>query len=136
LRRELGESRLTSVWRLGRRRTVVTAAIGHIVHWSVVHIRTMAYRGEPMCDEDFPGASYEEQIRLLADVCDNLVLALRPGRQRNPASALQYTWDSRDERQRQWITRCLALQNIDIEDLIDTHHRDGHEPAEASPRLG
>ncbi len=64
-------------------------AIVVIVHQSVLFMRAMAHRRETMCDEFFPGCDYQQQIRELADVCDNLVPGLRPTGPRRPQDALQ-----------------------------------------------
>jgi hypothetical protein len=44
----------------------------------------MAHTRKTMCDDFFPDSDYSEQIRELADLCDNLVPGLRPGGPRRP----------------------------------------------------
>jgi hypothetical protein len=118
---EVGAGTLVGMWRGGRRRQAVIAnAIADVVHESVLFMRAMAHLREGMCDELFPGSDYQEQIRELADLCDNLVPGLRPGGSRRPVDALQFTWDSRSEPQRRWIRRCVALRGVKIDDLIET----------------
>ncbi|GAA2778728.1 hypothetical protein [Saccharopolyspora taberi] len=90
-------------------------AIAEVVHEAVVLMRTMAFRREALCDVDFPGTDYQEQIRLLADLCDTLVPGLKPGT--NAAAALQYTWDTRTDAQRRWIRAALAKRGVTLEDL-------------------
>ncbi|MFI9384828.1 hypothetical protein [Kutzneria sp. NPDC052558] len=91
-----------------------------VVHESILFMRAMAHTGEAMCDDVFPGTDCHEQIRELADLCDNLVPALRPDGSRRPVVALQYVWDTRTEGQQQWIRRCLAGRGVRVENLIDT----------------
>lgn len=105
--------------RLGRR-PVIADAIADVVHQSVLFMRAMAHRRESMCDEFFPGCDYQQQIRELADLCDNLVPGLRSTGARRPQDALQFTWDSRSRYQRDWIRHCLAARGLRIEDLIST----------------
>ncbi|MGH3736104.1 MAG: hypothetical protein ACRDT6_10870 [Micromonosporaceae bacterium] len=109
------------MWRTQRRRQAAAAdAIAHLVHDGVTEIRTMAYRREPLRDELFPGTDYQEQIRLISDALDTLVPGLRRRRRYPPTYALQATWDSRDDQQRQWIRHTLATHHLDIEKLITT----------------
>lgn len=108
------------MWRNARRQARVANAIADIVHDAVLFMRTMAHTRESMCDDVFPGTDYDEQIREIADVCDNLVPGLRPGGPRRPTDALQFTWDSRSEAQRQWIRRSLASHHVQVDDLINT----------------
>jgi hypothetical protein len=99
---------------------VIADAIADVVHESILFMRAMAHRRESMCDEFFPGCAFQEQIRELADLCDNLVPGLRPNGVRRPREALQFTWDSRSQYQQDWIRRCLAARGVRVEDLIET----------------
>jgi hypothetical protein len=113
--------KLASMWTGHRRRQAATVnAIVGIVHNSVLYMRAMAHTRESMCDDIFPGTDYSEQIRELANVCDNLVPGLRHGGSRRTVDALQYTWDNLSEAQQQWIRRCLTVRGVVIEDLIET----------------
>lgn len=113
--------RVASMWGFRRRRQeAATEAIADIVHESILHIRAMAHTRTSMCDDFFPECDYEEQIRELADLCDNLVPGLRPDGRRRPLDALQFVWDSRSEQQRAWIRRCLGARGVLVEDLIAT----------------
>lgn len=109
------------MWRSRRRQNAAANAIATVVHDSVLFIRAMAHnRDDSMCDDVFPGFDHCEQIRELADVCDNLVSGLRPNGVRRPIDTLQFTWDSRSEAQQQWIRRCLAGRGIRVDKLINT----------------
>ena len=109
------------MWRSGRRRQRDAAnAIVDIVHESALFVRAMAHTRESLCDEFFPGTDYQEQIRELADVCDNLMAGLRPRGRRTPVDALQYTWDSRSVHQQQWIRQCLKARGSLVENHIAT----------------
>lgn len=109
------------MWRTNRSRQRAAAdAIVAVVHESVLSMRAMAHTHDAMCDDIFPGMTYQEQIRELADVCDNLVPGLRPGGPRRPLDALQFTWDNRSAAQQQWIRRCLADRGFTVEELINT----------------
>jgi hypothetical protein len=109
------------MWRRSNRQQALVAnAVADIVHDAILFIRTMAYTRKTMCDDVFPNTDYSEQIRELADLCDNLVPGLRPNGPRQPTDALQYTWDSRSEGQQQWIRRSLASHRVRVEDLIET----------------
>ncbi|MFJ9778739.1 hypothetical protein ACIRSS_04095 [Amycolatopsis sp. NPDC101161] len=99
---------------------MIADAIVVVVHESVLFMRAMSHRRESMCDEFFPGCDYQQQIRELADVCDNLVPGLRPNGPRRPRDALQFTWDSRSRHQQDWIRHCLAVRGVRVEDLIST----------------
>lgn len=89
----------------------------YVVHESVLYVRAMAQSQRSMCGDVFPGTDHREQTYLLADLCDTLVGGLRPNGR--PVEALQYTWDSRTEPQREWIRRCLARRGPRIEQLIE-----------------
>lgn len=97
-----------------RRQAVASNAIAHVVQSAILEIRTMAFRREPLLSEIFPGVDYQEQIRLIADVCDTLVPALRSDEREKPIEALQYTWESRDENQRRWLRHTLARAHVDV----------------------
>lgn len=103
-----------------RRQAVVADAIVDVVHDSILHIRPMSHRRESMCDDFFPGHYYQQQIRELADLCDNLVPGLRLRGRRRLLDALQFVWDSRSEQQQDWIRHCLAARDIHVDDLIMT----------------
>ena len=109
------------MWR-GRsgRKPVIADAVVVVVHESVLLMRAMAHRRESLCDEFFPGYDYQQQIRELADLCDNLVPALHPAGPRRPHDALQFTWDNRSRQQQDWIRHCLAARGLRVEDLIST----------------
>jgi hypothetical protein len=108
----------------GRRQDAAATAIAHAVQDAVLLIRMMAYRRERLADGTFPEADdYQEEIRLLADICDTLVPGLRrdlPGY--GPVDALQYTWDSRNEHQRRWLEEALAQHDIVVTDFIVDRH--------------
>jgi hypothetical protein len=78
----------------------------------------MAYLREGLSDGSFAGVEYQEQIRLLADVCDTLVPGLGGRREYTPQQALRYTWESRDDSQRDWIRRTLRGHDFRMEDLL------------------
>ncbi|WP_433012900.1 hypothetical protein [Kribbella sp. CA-294648] len=107
-----------------RHQDAAATAITHAVHDAILMIRTMAYcRERPSVI--FPEADdYQEEIRLLADLCDTLI----PGLRRDlldyrPVDALQYTWDSRNDHQRRWLTETLAQHDIALTDFIIDNHR-------------
>jgi hypothetical protein len=104
------------MWRR-RRQEAAARAIVAIVHHSVLYMRAMGHTRESMCDDVFPGTDYSEQIRELADVCDNLVPGLTPHGHRSPFSALHYTWGSRSEQQRAWMLRCLESRHVSLNGL-------------------
>ncbi|WP_410598337.1 hypothetical protein [Amycolatopsis sp. lyj-90] len=99
---------------------MIADAVVVIVHESILVMRAMAHRRESMCDEFFPGFDYHQQIRELADLCDNLVPGLRPTGPRRPQDALQFTWDNRSRHQQGWIRHCLATRGLRVEDLVST----------------
>jgi hypothetical protein len=107
-----------------RRQDAATTAIAHAVHDAILLIRTMAYRRERLVEGTFPEADdYEEEIRLLADVCDTLIPGLRRDLPNlRPVDALQYTWDSRNEHQRRWLEETLAQHDIAVTDFIVDRH--------------
>ena len=107
-----------------RHQDAAATAIAHAVHDAIVLIRAMAYRRERLMEGTFSEADdYEEEIRLLADVCDTLVPGLRRDRPSyTPVDALQYTWDSRNEHQRQWLKETLAQHDIAVADFIVDRH--------------
>jgi hypothetical protein len=108
-----------------RRQDAAATAIAHAVQDATMLIRTMAYRRERLVEGTFPEADdYQEEIRLLADVCDTLI----PGLRRDlpsygPTDALQYTWDSRNDYQRRWLEGTLAQHDIALADFIVDRHR-------------
>jgi hypothetical protein len=96
-------------------------AIQELVQTAVLQIRTMAYLREGLGDGPFPNIEYQEQIRLLADICDTLIPGLGSRRHYSAQRALQYTWESRNEEQREWIRRTLHGVNIHVEELLTQH---------------
>lgn len=100
--------------------THVAEAVQELVHTAVLEIRTMAYLRRGLQDGSFDGAEYQEQIRLLADVCDTLLPGLGSRREYTPQQALRYTWESRNDGQRDWIRNTLRAGNFDVEGLLET----------------
>ena len=98
----------------------VTDAVQELVQAAVVEIRTMAYLRVGPQEGSFPSAEYQEQIRLLADICDTLVPGLGSRGKYTPEQALRYTWESRDDCQRDWIRLTLRECNLEVEDLLKT----------------
>jgi hypothetical protein len=76
-----------------RRETIEARAVTHLVHQAILHIRGMAYLRRTMLDDYFPDTDYQEQIRLLADMCDTRVPGIE--RMNSPRAALLYTYRSR-----------------------------------------
>lgn len=79
----------------------------------MLYIRAMAYLRRPLLDDDFPETDYQEQVRLLADVCDTLV----PATARSARRGLEWTYRTRAS-QRQWMIKTLAEWEIDLLALI------------------
>ncbi|HJP78363.1 MAG TPA: hypothetical protein VJ914_29080 [Pseudonocardiaceae bacterium] len=117
-----GAERATAAWLrhrvTRRRRTLAVAAIVEVLHESIRYIRAMAQRREDMCGDVFPGHDYHQQISELSALCATLLPGLAPGGR--PAETLKSTWDSRSVPGRQWIRRCLAVHDLELDDIIDT----------------
>ncbi|HEY2700055.1 MAG TPA: hypothetical protein VGJ45_31675 [Pseudonocardiaceae bacterium] len=99
-----------------RSNRLAARAIDAVLHESLRCIGAMARRHEAICDDVFPGHDYHQQIGELTALCVTLLPGLAPSGR--PADTLKFTWDSRSVPGRQWIRRCLAMRDLDLDDII------------------
>ncbi len=110
--------------RMGKRRRLNAARDASLllVQDALVHIRAMAYLRKDMFaaegDARVDQIDYQERIRLIADVCENLPGYLRASSRGTPLEGLQYVWDQASELQKAWLRRTLTLHGIVISDII------------------
>jgi hypothetical protein len=109
------------VLRRWRRERIEARAVTHLVHQAILYIRGMAYLRRTMLDDYFPGADYQEQIRLLADMCDTLVPGIAGDH--SSRAALLYTYRSRGP-QREWMISTLSTEGIDLLRLLQADLED------------
>ena len=99
-----------------RSRRLAARAIVAVVAESVRCIGAMARRHESLCDEVFPGHDYHQRISELAVLCVTLLPGLAPAGR--PADVLRSTWDTRSVPGREWIRRCVAAHDLELDDII------------------
>jgi hypothetical protein len=103
--------------RVTRRSSRLAArAIVAVLQESLRCIRAMARRHESLCDDVFPGHDYHQRISELAVLCVTLLPGLAPAGR--PAEILKSTWDGRSVPEQQWIRRCLATHDLELDDII------------------
>jgi hypothetical protein len=113
--------------RRGRKRVtelLATEAITVLCYHAFVGIRAMAYATSK---RDQPEPETLEWTRVLADVCHNLPLALRPSvagkRTHRATAAMRYLWETSNAVKREWIAETLLGEGIRIEKLIEPTSR-------------
>lgn len=104
-----------------RRRGAAIDASLLLVHDALVQIRAMAYlRKDLGAGDGHPPGDYQERIRLIADVCENLPGYLRASTRGTPEEGLQYVWDKASDAQRQWLLETLSSHDVNLADIIST----------------
>ena len=88
-----------------------------LVQDALAQIRAMAYlQREVTAREEEVPHGYNERIRLIADVCENLPGYLRAN---TPVQGLKYAWQKGNEMQQAWLRDTLAQHGVAITDLVE-----------------
>jgi hypothetical protein len=107
-----------------QRLSAATDASLLLVQEALVRTRAMAYLRKDMFASEGDGGGqidYQERIRLIADVCENLPGYLRASSRGTSLEGLQYAWDNGDRFQRAWLQQTLALHGVTITEIIASH---------------